>query len=115
MIYCNDCGSITEGEEVRECMLPEVRGVQPPCYDTYIVCSDCGSSDVTDADKCPVCGEYFNREICDVCDTCHEYIFTLFWQMMNKIRDFDETIDAGEIVEAMAEIFEEFYNKYRFK
>lgn len=114
MLYCRDCGSITEGEYVKECMLPEVPGEQPACYDHYMVCSECGSADIEDAQKCPVCGKYFERDTYDICEECREYIFTLYWQMMNTIRNYEDNGDRGEIVEAMATVFEDFYNKYRF-
>ncbi len=114
MLYCRDCGSITEGEYVKECMLPEVPGEQPACYDHYMVCSECGSADIEDAQKCPVCGKYFERDMRNICGECGVEIFEGFWSMMNTLMENHPTASRGDIVEGMAEEFETFYDKYRF-
>ena len=110
MYYCKTCGSITEGEDASERLCEDPNGRY-----YYQVCDRCGSDDLTDADKCIVCGEYVESTIGDVCDDCREKIFELYWQMFNTIKENDEKADNGNIIEGMASVFDDFYNKYRWK
>lgn len=105
--FCRECGAITEGKERAEM----IDGWSCP----YTVCEYCGSEDIEEAERCPVCGEWHEEDLCySECEECHARIFDDFWQIFSALRDEHEDAKRGDIVEAMARAFEDFYNKYRF-
>ena len=105
--FCNDCGAITEGKERAEM----IDGWSRP----YTVCEYCGSEDIEDAERCPLCGKWHEQDpLHSECEDCRERIFEGFWRMLDAIREDNEDAKRGDIVEAMALTFEDFYNKYRF-
>ena len=106
MYYCNNCDCFCEGEERNEV----IEGFLKP----YMACEYCKSDDIVEAEECPVCGDLLEPSEIDVCQHCGEKIFEQFWQMLNDLEYYNDG-DRGEIVEAMATVFDEFYNKYRFK
>lgn len=116
MYYCKACGALTEGSNESEVMLPEVNGEQPAVRDYYTACSECGSTDIEEAHKCKVCGEYITDGSMDFCMDCKEEMFENFWMLAKDVEDDPQTSGAqwGDIVELMAITLEDFYDKYRF-
>lgn len=114
MFYCNNCGSITEGKEESEVMIPEAPGEQPAIRDYYTACAACGSSDIEDAIRCKVCGEYARDIYTDHCETCREEITNCLVWLLEQLQKVNPGAKRGDIVEAMAGAFDDFWDKYRF-
>ena len=104
MIYCNECGAITEGKERAEM----IDGRSRP----YMVCAYCGSDDVENAVKCILCGEWKQRDHSDICESCFEDIWNYYLGALDALEEKHGENKRNEIIESMAYVFEEFYNKY---
>lgn len=108
MIYCKSCGSITDGKTEHETF--------EPGYGTeYRTCSLCGSDRVEEARQCPICGDYHQDKYEPGCEECRDRIYNEY------VRIFEESESYGEcgipfrrdkILEIMASVFDDFYNKY---
>ena len=104
--YCHDCNSVIDCIERHE----RIEGFLRP----YYVCEYCGSENISQAEKCHVCGEYVEETHFGICDDCREWINAIFVDAMEEIEVNEPKTSRGNIVEAMATCFEDFYNKYRF-
>lgn len=74
MLYCNDCESIFDEEE----LVSGKEHIMEHYYmDTY-TCPHCGSDNIEDAERCPLCGEYHAPhrpgDEADVCPECRKKI-----------------------------------------
>lgn len=108
--FCHDCKSVINGIERNE----RIEGFLRP----YYVCEHCGSENISEAEKCQVCGEYVSETHFGICDDCQEWITAKFVDVMEEIEKTTDIVNdpkRGDIVEAMATCFEDFYNKYRFE
>lgn len=114
MFYCNNCGSITEGKEESEVMIPEAPGEQPAIRDYYTTCAVCGSVNIENAIRCKVCGEYARDIYTDICETCREEITNCLVWLLEQLQKANPRAKRGDIVEAMAGAFDDFWAKYRF-
>lgn len=107
--YCHDCNSVIDCIERNE----QIEGFLRP----YYVCEHCGSENISEAEKCEICGEYvsFGETHFGICDDCREWIMSVFIAALESIEENEPKAKRGNIVEAMATCFEDFYNKYRFE
>ena len=104
--YCHDCNSVIDCIERHE----RIEGFLRP----YYVCEYCGSENISEAEKCHVCGEYVEETHFGICDDCRERTIKKFVDVMEEEKKDNPKASTGNIVEAMATCFEDFYNKYRF-
>lgn len=104
MIYCNDCGAITDGKVRAE----QIDGF----FREYVVCEYCGSDNVSDAVKCQVCGEWKQDDLSDTCERCSDKIYNEFVGVKERIEEEYPDANHNDVLEAMAHEFERFYDKY---
>lgn len=111
MYYCNDCGSITEGEEDFDRLSEDPHG-----WYRYYRCTACGSDNITDAAKCPICGEWHeDNTYSELCPECFEDIISDFRDTFTNIAEAYPNARPIDIIEGMGEAFEEWYDKIQDK
>lgn len=104
MIYCNECGSITDGR-------PQTEMFEPGYGRTYMACSMCGGDDVEDAVQCPICGDYHRDGLKEGCSECREHIYKNYVNILEGLEmEFDP--DRNRVLEIMSSVFEDFWEKY---
>lgn len=99
--YCTECGAIlTEDELDRDVEYDNGEGgYGNPMY-TTLLCPECGSEDLVEAEKCPVCGEYFDGEG-QMCASCEADVKALW---LNLLENLPDGADAGEVATYIAEV-----------
>ena len=61
MLVCKECGEIFQEEDAGELIYTENLG-EFSRRETWMTCPNCGSDDITDAEKCECCGEWFDPD-----------------------------------------------------
>ena len=103
MVYCRDCGSITEGKLEHETFEPGY-GIE------YEVCSVCGSESVEHAVRCPICLEYHRDTGKDECEECRADVYNKYVEILKDEENLGANRD--DVMELMSSVFEDFWNKY---
>lgn len=92
MYWCYECGDFTDAVGQREFQWhSEVRDWESS--DT-MVCSSCGSEDITSCEECEVCGYDIPPDVChpdiraSVCEDCLEMIDDEISVMIERIRKY---------------------------
>lgn len=107
--FCNTCGMLTDGE------IREEKIFGSDSYSEYVICEHCHSDDLSEAEQCVRCGEYSPLINGGLCEECFDKTYMEFVDIMERMDDESPaTVNRNDIVAAMAECFDSFYEKYRF-
>jgi len=105
MLYiCQECGAVHDGTELTTVPVYDSGdGSRGEVMFTETFCPDCGSDCITEAEKCPVCGDYYDG-FQRMCDKCMENVKTLWKGLVSKLPD------GADAYEVAAYITEELFD-----
>jgi len=105
MYCCNDCETIFRDPIViREDPSPSGVSLMPGFYE-YESCPNCGSDYITEAERCPVCGDYHKpSEVngSELCKDCAEEIDLILQSTIEVLAERHDT-DYAVLREAISE------------
>lgn len=73
MLVCYDCGNVFE----KPAVITETHGFQEPPFEDFLVCPVCKGTDIAQANRCSICGEWIRGSYIVVndgqiiCDECY--------------------------------------------
>ena len=99
--YCKDCGAVLSPDELKDEKQPYGEGCGYDLWEYVSHCPECGSTDLTEAVQCPVCGEWHDPDDGELCPDCKKDITALWLDLMS---DLPNDADPGAVAEYIAEV-----------
>ena len=99
--YCEECGATFDPDKAELEKVPYGEGCGFDLWEYEIHCPECGSTDLTVAVKCPVCGEWHDPDDGEICADCKKDISALWLNLLGNLPD---GADAGEVATYIAEV-----------
>lgn len=101
MYYCKDCGEVHDEAELEyEPIYDSGDGSRGAIMFSEVYCPSCGSDELVEAERCPVCGEYYDGEG-QMCASCEADVKALW---LNLLENLPDGADAGEVATYIAEV-----------
>lgn len=99
---CTACGEIhTENEMDAYVEYDTGEGGYGNAMYAILICPECGSEDLVEAVKCPVCNEWYDPDDGGICKDCKKDISALWLNLMANLPD---GADPDEVVTYIAEV-----------
>lgn len=100
MFYCNECKEIFDEYDAEARKEYPNSTDFPNSYYTYLVCPNCHSDNIQEAQRCELCGEWHPEDEGEECETCKLDFDEI---LSNYIREARERYgaDKEQIIEAI--------------